>query len=95
MPNIPPILANGKLVSDLKIKSELFNSHFAAQCTTVKNASRLPKSKFRTDKSLNSFIINENDIFVIMKNFNADKAHGWDISIRTIHIYRKEIVWPL
>ena len=36
MPAIPPILADGKLVSDFKIKSELFNSHFAAQCTPVK-----------------------------------------------------------
>ena len=30
MPAIPPILADGKLVSDFKIKAELFNSHFAA-----------------------------------------------------------------
>ena len=39
MPAIPPILADGKLVSDLKTKSELFNFHFAVQCTPVKNAS--------------------------------------------------------
>ena len=36
MSDIPPILADGKLVSDFKIKSELFNSHFAAKCTPVK-----------------------------------------------------------
>ena len=29
MPTMPPILADGKLVSDFKIKTELFNSHFA------------------------------------------------------------------
>ena len=62
MPAIPPILADGKLVSDFKIKSELFNSHFAAQCTPVKNARTLPKFKCRINKSLNSFTINENDI---------------------------------
>ena len=40
---IPPILADGKLVSDLKIKSELFYSHFAAQCAPAKNASTITK----------------------------------------------------
>ena len=85
MPAIPPILADGKLVSDFKIKSELFNSHFAAQCTPVKNASTFTKFKYRTDKRLNSFTINENDIFLIIKNLNADKPHGSDnISIRML-----------
>ena len=66
MSDIPPILADGKLVSDFKIKSQL-NSHFAAQCTPVKKASTLPKFKYRTDKRLNSFTIIENDIFLIIK----------------------------
>ena len=78
MPAIPPILSDGKLVSDFKIKSYLFNSHFAAQCTPVKNASTLPKFKDRTDKRLNSFTINKNNIFLIKKNLNGDKAYGWD-----------------
>ena len=84
-PTISPILADGKLVSNFKIKTENFNSHFAAQCTPVKNVRALPKFKCRTDKRLNSFTINENDIFPIIKNLNADKAHGWDnISIGMI-----------
>ena len=36
MPAIPPILADGKLLSDFKMKTEFFNSHFAAQCTQSK-----------------------------------------------------------
>ena len=40
---IPPILADGKLVSDFKIQSGLFNSYVAVLCTPVKNASTLPK----------------------------------------------------
>ena len=72
---MPPILTDGKLVSYLKMKSELFNSHFAVQCTPVKNANASPKFKYRTDKRLNSFTINENNIFLIIKNLNADKAH--------------------
>ena len=87
MPAIPPILADGKLVSDFKIKYELFNSHFAAQCTPVKNASTLPKFKYRTDKRLNSFTIDENDIFLITRNLDAGKAHGLDsVSIRMIQL---------
>ena len=46
MPAISPILADTKLVSDFKVKTELFNSHFAGQCTPVKNASTLPKFKY-------------------------------------------------
>ena len=53
MPVIPPILADGNLVSDFEIKSELFNSHLAAQCTPIKDKSTLPKFKYRTDKRLN------------------------------------------
>ena len=93
---MPPILADGKLVSDFKIKAELFNPHFAAQFALVKNASALPEFKYRTDKRLNSFTFNENDIFLIIKNLNADKAHGWyNISIRMIQFCGKEIILPL
>ena len=66
MPAISPFLPDGKLVFDFKIKFELFNSHFAVQCTPVKNAISLPRLKYRTDKRLNSFTINENDIFLIL-----------------------------
>ena len=93
-PAMPPILTDGKLVSDFKMKSELFNSHFAAQCTPVKNANALPKFKYRTDKRLNSFTTNENNIFLIIKNLNADKAHEWDnISIRLMQLCEKEIIY--
>ena len=96
MPAIPTVLVDGKMVSDFKIKSELFNSQFATQCTPDKDASTLPKFKYRTDKRLNSFTMNENDFFLIIKNLNADKAHGWDnISIRVIQLCGKEIVLPL
>ena len=56
----------------------------------------ITKFKYRTDKRLNSFTINENDIFLIIKNLNADKAHSWDnISIRMIQLCGKEKVLPL
>ena len=36
VPTIPPVLVNGKLISDFKINSEHFNSYFVAHCTPVK-----------------------------------------------------------
>ena len=93
---IQPNLADDKLVPDFKIKSEVFISYFDAQCTPFKNASALQKFKYRTDESLNSFTINENDIFLIINNLNADKVHGWDsISKRMILLFGKEINLPL
>ena len=34
--------------------------------------------RYRTDKRLNSFTINESYIFIIIKNPIADKAREWD-----------------
>ena len=40
--------------------------------------------------------IKEDDIYLILKNFNPEKAQGWDnISIRIIQLWRKAIVEPL
>ena len=65
MPAISGVLTDGSLVTDFKIKSELFNSHFAAQCTSAKNASTLLEFKYSNEKRLNSFAIDEDDIFLI------------------------------
>ena len=94
--NIPPLLVNNKLVSDFHKKAELFNRHFAEQCTLVQNTSTLPVFNFKTNNRLKSFDINENDLHLIIKNLNANKAHGWDdISIRMIQLCGKSIALPL
>ena len=96
IPNIPPLLVNNKLVSDFHKKAELFNRHFAEQCTLVQNTSTLPVFNFKTNNRLKSFDINENDLHLIIKNLNANKAHGWDdISIRMIQLCGKSIALPL
>ena len=96
VPTIPPVLVNGKLISDFKTKSEHFNSYFAAHCTPVKNSSTLPTLKYKTKSRLNYFNINEDDIFLIIKNLDSSKAHGWDnISIRMIKLCGKSIATPL
>ena len=42
IPCIPPIVHNNNFVTDLKEKSELFNSFFAKQCSLIENNSPLP-----------------------------------------------------
>ena len=44
----------------------------------LKNASRIPNFKYKTDKRLTSIEISEDYILLIVKNLNADKALGWD-----------------
>ena len=84
------------MISDFKIKSEHFNSYFAAHCPPVKNSSTLPTLKYKTKSRLNSFNINEDDISLIIKNLDSSKAHGWDtISIRMIKLCGKSIATPL
>ena len=68
MPNIPPLLINNKLVSDFHKKAELFNQHFAEQCTLVQNTSTLPVFNFKTNNRLKSFKINENDLLLVIKH---------------------------
>ena len=36
--------------SDFGKKAELFNNHFASQCSLVKNASTLPSLEYKTDE---------------------------------------------
>ena len=71
LPAISPIfcwwhqLVSNDLVSlelcgiEFKVKSELFNCHFAAQSTPAKNPSTLANFKYRIDKRLNSCTIHE------------------------------------
>ena len=74
--NIPPLLVNNKLVSGFHKKAELFNQHFAEQCTLVQNTGALPVFNFKTNNRLKSIDINENDLHLIIKNLNSNKAHG-------------------
>lgn len=73
---IPPVLVEGRLISDFKKKAELFNSHFDAQCTVVNNTSGLVDLQLRNCHRLNDFTINEEDIFAIIGNLNPNEAYA-------------------
>ena len=61
----PPVLADGKLVSDFKTKTDCFNSHSAVCCVPFKNVGILPDFKYRTNKSSKFFTIYEHDLFLL------------------------------
>ena len=76
IPVIPPILVNGELASDFKQKANIFNNHFASQYTPIKNGSKLPSFSYKAEKRLASFDIKDNDILLIIKSLNVNKANG-------------------
>ena len=96
LPIISPILVDDRVVSNFAEKTELFNSCFASQCTPVTNKSQLTSLEFKTSKRIEKINFTDDDIYLIIKNLNVDKAYGWDnISIRMIKLCGKPIARPL
>ena len=87
LPTIPPLLVDGKLVTDFCKKANIFNNFFASICTPIDNTSCLPSFSYRTGSRIKSFHVTENDILAIIKTLDPNKAHGCDnISIKMIKI---------
>ena len=96
IPAIPPLLVNGKFVSDFCTKANLFNDFFASICTPINNGSTMPPFAYKSNVRINSFCINHNDISLIIKTLVSNKAHGGDnISIKMIQICGESIPLPL
>ena len=62
--NIPPLNVNVKIISNFGKKAELFNSHFASQCTLINNSIALPPLEYKTNGRLASVNIKEDDIYL-------------------------------
>ena len=94
---IPPVYHNNNEITDFKEKAQIFNDFFAKQCTLVENTSKLPTDSFkRTNNLLSAISFTKDDIAKIIKNFNPNKAHGFDmISIRMLKICGDSILKPL
>ena len=97
IPCIPPIFHNDNFITDIREKSELFNTFFAQQCSLIENSSTLPTCIFpKTNKSLSTIYFSEEDILKIIRSLDPNKAHGHhNISIRMIKLCNKEIYKPL
>ena len=96
IPAIPPLLYNNAFVTDFQKKADLFNEHFAKQCTLLNTGSTLPVFVSLTDAKILNVTFDNNDISDIISNLDSNKAHGWDgISIRMIKICGDSIIGPL
>ena len=97
IPIIPPLIKDGKLESDFKIKANHFNSFFASQCTPLVNNSKLPdKITYIFAARLTSIKFDNNDILKIIRSLNVNKARGHDgISIRMLRMCDESLVQPL
>ena len=97
IPIIPPILIEGKLVSDFKEKANMFNEFFSRQCTPLNNGSKCPSQHyFITNERLYSIVFDDQDIIKIIRALNINKSHGHDdISIRMIKIGDSALAKPL
>ena len=96
IPVIPPLLTDGKLVSDFKEKVNIFKEFFSHQCTLFNNGSECPNQLILySNKRLSSVIFDDQDIFKSSIALNINKAHGYDdISIRMIKICDSALVKP-
>ena len=96
IPAMPPLLVNGKFVSDFCGKANLFNNFFASICTPIKNSIVLPLFSYRTNARITLFDFTEEGISLIIKNLDAGKAHGCDnISIKMIKTCNESLTVPL
>ena len=97
IPCIPLLFHQSKSVTDFKKKAELFNSFFAKQCSMIQNSGKLPLTlNKKTENSISSITFDRNDIAIIIRSLDPNKAHGYDlISIPMLKICDKSICKPL
>ena len=97
IPIIPPILKDGKLESDFKIKANYYNNLFASQCSPLLNNSKLSgKITYNSAARLTSIKFGNNDILKIIRSLNVNKTHGHDgILVRIIKMCDESLFQPL
>ena len=89
LPTIPPLLVDGKMVSDFCKKANIFNNFFGSICTPIDNTSCLPSFSSKTGSRIKSFQVTENDILAIIKSLDPN------VSIKMIKICSQSLILPL
>ena len=96
IPPIPPLLENGEFVTDFAEKAQLFNDHFARQCSTIDTGSVIPSLNPKTTTTIADISISDEGILSIIRSLNPSKAHGCDeISVRMIKQSDSALIYPL
>ena len=96
VPLIPPLQIGNTLVSDFKMKVNIFNKFFASQCVPLNNDSNNPYCpKYMTSAKICSIKFENKNIINVIKALDPCKAHAYDdISIRMLKICDSAIVKP-
>ena len=68
-----PIFHEDTFVTDFQVKSEIFNSHFAKQCSLLKNEIP-PQLLPHTNTCLSTVRFSENDILKVIRKLDPSKA---------------------
>ena len=97
IPCIPPSLGKCKFAADFHLKSDVFSSNFAKQCSPIKNNCRMPLELLvATEKMLSCGKFSEDYILIVIRELFLIKAHGYDkTSIRMLKFCNKTICKPL
>ena len=95
-PKIPPILKEGTFNLNCIDKAKLFNEYFSNQCKLIVNNSSLPVFDYITDKRIDSIPIKDNELLLLIRKLNPNKATGPDgISSQMLLICDNSAVLPL
>ena len=74
------IFRDNRFITDFNQKAEIFNYHFAKQCTPLINNSEIPSECPRKpNESLSSITFELNDTEKINKNLDPNRSHGHDM----------------
>ena len=85
--------SSNKYVVDFKKKAELFHCFFAKQCFIIANSNELSLSiRKKADKSISAITFTCDHIGTLIKNFDPNKSHIYDmINIRLLNFCGKSI----
>ena len=96
IPIIPPLLIDGKIVSDFKEKANKFNEFSSCQCTPFNNGSKCPEHPYFITNERLSLVVFDDHNTKIIRTLNINKSHGHnDISIRMTKICDSALAKPL
>ena len=95
-PKVPPLLVNNKFILDCKEKATLFTSFFCKQCTPNLTSSTLPHLTYNTNERLEQIPVTKNNIILLLKKLNPNKATGPDgISSKMLLLCGETVARPL
>lgn len=94
--SIPDLLENDNVISDSRLKAQVFNDYFVSQSVLLSAATAAIPSLPSWHYSLSFIAVNESQVLNILYNLDISKACGFDnISNKTLKLCANGIFKPL